>query len=123
MLRNLVLALALLASIFVISDAKVDGLEGLGYDEFIYPECEIYNSKYKNWFLHAEQVTYSGEKRNVTLGRFVVFSDKKQHQWQIVPAEGIKNGFYLKNSKYGEQLYATSSFIGVLILTYFDVIS
>ncbi len=112
MLRYIAFLLALVASVLVIADCKVDGLAGLGYDEHVYPECEIHSSKYSKWFLHAEQMARN-EKRNVTLGRFTLFADKMQHFWQIVPAEGIKNGFYLKNAKYNEQIYAASSFTGV----------
>lgn len=32
--------------------------------------------------------------------------------WKFVPVEGVKNGYYLQNSLYGEKLYATSNFVG-----------
>lgn len=94
--------------------AAQDGLSELGYDDdetedFV--ECEIFNAKYKRWFVHAERYAKE-ERRNVTMGRFTVFSDNKQQKWYLEPAEGYKNGFYLKNVKYGEKLYAESSFTG-----------
>ena len=78
-----------------------------------YAECEVHSSKYSKWFLHSEKFASKGDKRNVTLRRFVLFSDKKQSTWKMVPVERVKNGFHIKNSKYGEQIFATSSFTGV----------
>ena len=66
---------------------------------------------YKKWFIHAERAAKE-ERRNVTMGRFTLFSDKKQEKWILEPVEGHKNGFYLKNVKYGEKVYAATSFTG-----------
>lgn len=56
---------------------KVDGLDFFSeYDEtHNYAECQIFSEKYSKWWLHAEKYAQAA-KRNVTLGRFAVFSDK-----------------------------------------------
>ena len=118
MAKLAVIALVLLASFQVSladNDYKgVDGLDYLGYENDFekLAECQIFNSKYKSWFLNSEKVAYSNERRNITLTRFGIFDDKKQAMWRFEPVKGVKNGFYLKNSKYGESIYATTSFTG-----------
>lgn len=117
--HNLNIGLAVMACFVAATLAykEMDGLDALGYEDSndAHSVCQIYNSKYKNWFIVAEKETFSGEKRNVTLGRYLLFSDDRQKEWKLYPVEGVKNGFYIKNSKYGEQIFATSSFTGVSV--------
>ena len=121
MLRNLTLALVLLA---IFTKCYVNSEINLTIDFNDEPadnttQCEIYNVKYNTWFLFAEQTIERAAKRGVTLGKYVVFSDSKQKSWKFYPVEGIKNGFHLKSNKYDEKMFASTSYFGVRITIFY----
>ena len=116
MYRNLTSALALLAifsTCYVNSEINFDQLDDEAGDNTT--QCEIFNVKYNTWFLIADQTIERAAKRSVSLGKYVVFSDIKQKSWKFHPVEGVKNGFHLKNNKYDEKMYASTSYFGVRI--------
>ena len=120
MYRNLTSALALLAifsTCYVNSEFNFDQLDDEAADNTT--QCEIFNVKYNTWFLIADQTIERAAKRSVSLGKYVVFSDKKQKSWKFLPVEGVKNGFHLKNNKYNEKLYASTNYLGVRICLFF----
>jgi hypothetical protein len=79
MLKPLFVCL-LLASLQLICsaapDSSFDNMFKVHGEDHNFAECQIFSKKYEKWWLHAEKYTNSNSRRNVTLGRFLVFSDK-----------------------------------------------
>ncbi len=101
--------LAILCSYYVSCEINFNELDDEPADNTT--TCEIHNVKYADRFLFAE--TLASSKRPISLGKYIVFADRKQKSWEFLPVDGIKNGFYLKNKKYSEKLYASTQFLGV----------
>lgn len=65
-----------------VSSGSADSLDDMfsSYDSNQhYAECQIFSRKYTKWWLHAEKYAQQS-RRNVTLGRFAVFSDKVKNK-------------------------------------------
>jgi hypothetical protein len=54
-----------------------------------------------------------GMIRNVSLPLFSLFTDPKQGVWQFIPVQNLPNGFFLRNLKFGEDLFASNDFVGI----------
>lgn len=79
-----------------------------------FAECTIYNGEHTHHYLIAERVQRMGSNiRNISLVRYTLFTDAKQGVWQFIPVANLPNGFFLRNMKFGEDLFATNDFAGI----------